>query len=78
MAVGLTADTAMTVGSATVEVEILDSITDVRLAAAVDQRAGTKSLGTLLEKWGDVKKACEFWPEHAKVVLLKLGVRRKR
>ncbi len=78
MAVGWTADTAMTVGSATVEVEVLDSITNQRLAAAVDQRAGTRSLGTLFEKWGDVEKACEFWAERAKVVLLQLGVRRKR
>ena len=78
MAGGLAADTAMTVGSATVEAEILDSITHERLIAVVDQRAGNKTLGTMLKKWGDVEKACEYWAEQAKVALLRIGVRRKR
>ena len=75
---GLAADTAVTVGSATVEAEVLDSITHERLIAVVDQRAGNKTLGTMLKKWGDVEKACEYWAEQAKVALLRIGVRRKR
>ena len=49
-----------------------------RLGAVVDQRAGNKSLGTLLEKWGDVQKACEFWAQQVTVALLRMGVKRKR
>jgi hypothetical protein len=77
MAVGLTADTATTVGSATLEAEVLDSITNQRLGAVVDQRAGNKSLGTLLKKWGDVQKACEFWAQQVTFALLRMGVKRK-
>lgn len=78
-AVGLTADTARTVGSATAEAEVLDSITKRRLAAAVSSRAGTKSLvsGRTFQKWGDVKAAADFWATQTTRSLVRLGVRRK-
>ncbi len=79
-AVGLTGDVAQTVGTATIEVEILDSITGERLAAAVDQRAGNKSLlaGTRTFKtWGDVQSASEFWAGRMADTLERLGVREK-
>jgi hypothetical protein len=78
-AVGLSADTASTVGTATVEMELLDSITGERLAAAVDQRAGTKSLLTTrtFSTWGDVEAAASFWAERTARFLVKQGVRRK-
>ena len=78
-AVGLSADTAATVGTATLEAELLDSITGERLAAAVDQRAGTKSLLTTrtFTTWGDVEAAANFWAERTAQFLVKQGVRRK-
>lgn len=78
-AVGLSADTASTVGTATIEMELLDSITGERLAAAVDQRAGTKSLLTTrtFSTWGDVEAAANFWAERVAQFLVKQGVRRK-
>lgn len=78
-AVGVSADTAVTVGSATIEVELLDSVTGTRLAAAVDNRAGTKDItsGRTFSKWGDVKAACDFWSQRVTGALVKMGVRRK-
>lgn len=52
------------VGSVSVEVELTDGVSDQRLAAAVDERAGTKALRTKLDgTWGDVKKSFDFWAE---------------
>ena len=78
-AVGLSADTANSVGTATVEFELLDGVTNERLAAAVDQRAGTKAWALIapkrtFTKWGDVKNVCNYWAERAVIVLLKKGV----
>ena len=82
-AVGLSLDTANSVGTATVEFEVLDSVTSERLAAGVDQRAGTKAFALIaprrtFTKWGDVKAASNFWAERAAIALLKKGVRPKR
>ncbi|MHC4093526.1 MAG: DUF3313 domain-containing protein [Planctomycetota bacterium] len=81
-AVGLSLDTATSVGSATVEFEVLDAVTNERLAAAVDQRAGTKAFALIapkrtFTKWGDVKAVSSYWAERAVIVLLKQGVRPK-
>ena len=78
-AVGVSADTAATVGSATIEAELLDSVTGVRLAAAVDSRAGTKDItsGRTFSKWGDVKAACDYWAQRITRALVQMGVRRK-
>ena len=78
--VGLSLDTARTVGTATVELEVLDSVTDRRLVALVDQRAGTKSLlapGRTFATWGDVEAACDFWASRVAEALEKQGVRTK-
>ena len=76
-AVGLSADVTNTVGTATLEAELLDSITGERLAATVDQRAGTKSVlagSRTFESWGDVQAACEFWASGLTRTLVRLGV----
>ncbi|MDH3684675.1 MAG: DUF3313 domain-containing protein [Myxococcales bacterium] len=76
--VGLSLDTAATVGTATVELEVLDSVTDRRLAALVDQRAGTKSMlagSRTFKTWGDVEAACDFWAERVATGLETQGVR---
>jgi hypothetical protein len=77
--VGLAGDTATTVGSATVEIEILDPVTNQRLAAAVDARAGTKVLFAkrAYQTWGDVTAACEYWSKRIAWQLARHGVQRK-
>jgi len=77
--VGLAGDTATTVGSATVEMEVLDSVTNQRLAAAVDERAGTKVLFAkrAYSTWGDVEAACEYWSKRIAWQLARVGVQRK-
>jgi len=58
---GRATDTAPWVGKATAEVEITDSMTDVRLVAGVDQRTGTKALRSGLKTWSDVKTVFDYW-----------------
>ena len=74
--VGTSADTVTTVGEATLEAEVMDSMTKERLAAAVDQQAGKKWY-TQLKKWSDVKSACEHWAEALRERLIAEGVRQK-
>jgi hypothetical protein len=74
--VGVAADVVVTVGEATLEAEVLDSVTKVRLAAAVDQQAGKKWY-TQLKTWSDVKSACEYWSENLRERLIEEGVRKK-
>lgn len=49
------------VGVVAVEGELLDSLSGKRLAAVMDRRAGTKSPGGKLTRWGDVQDAFSFW-----------------
>jgi hypothetical protein len=53
------------VGDANVEMELLDSMTGQRLAAAVDGRSGRKITGQLdkFNQWKDVKGACDYWAQ---------------
>jgi hypothetical protein len=74
---GVAADTATLVGAASLEAEMVDSITNERLAAAVDAVAGTKGLLRAFSKWADVQKACDTWAERARDFLVKQGVRPK-
>jgi len=60
---GLAADKAVVVGEASFEAELLDSVTNGRLAAAVSERWGTKFPTSMLSEWADVEKACDFWAE---------------
>lgn len=54
--------TPMAVGSARIEAEFLDGATNVRLAAAVDERAGRKvDVVGNLSKWDDVRDAFDYW-----------------
>ena len=78
-AVGLAADTAATVGSAGIEMEVLDSVTNERLAAAVDERAGTKAFfpRRSYRTWGDVEAACDYWSKRIARRLAQAGVQPK-
>ena len=60
--IGFTTDTAVFVGKASVEGEIIDSLSNVRLAAGVDRRVGAKTLRAFGE-WSQVEDAFEVWAE---------------
>ncbi len=51
------------VGKAAVEMEILDSLSTVRLVAAVDERAGGKTFEGMTSTWDDVEQALDYWAE---------------
>jgi hypothetical protein len=52
------------VGSARSEGEVLDSVTGVRLAAAVDQRSGGLSIKNAdVWQWGDAENAMDYWAQ---------------
>lgn len=55
------------VGSTGIEVEFLDSITNERIAAAVDYKPGGKMSG--FAKWSASKEAFEFWAGRLKTFL---------
>ena len=55
------------VGQASIEVEILDSVTNERIAAAIDMRPGGKMEG--FSKWGAVEGAFEFWAKRLRTWL---------
>ena len=76
---GTAADTANMVGSATAELEVLDSATGERLVAAVDARAGTRVLfaGRTFTTWGDVQAAITFWSQLTAWQLARAGVQLK-
>ena len=58
---GMATGTAVLVGEAAVEVDITDSQTGERLAAAVDERVGNKTIRGGLGEWSHAKEAFEFW-----------------
>jgi hypothetical protein len=60
------------VGKAAIEAEVLDSLSYVRLAAAVDERAGGKTFEGKTSKWSDVQEAFDYWANRFKVRLLEL------
>jgi hypothetical protein len=72
MALGLVKKVAtgtnLSVGKASVELEILDSQTGERLVAAVDERAGRKYTGKFdkFQKYHTVEDAFDFWAEKLK------------
>ncbi len=55
------------VGSASMEAEFLDSMTNERLAAAIDKRPGSKFSG--FTKYGSAKEAFEFWAKRLRIFL---------
>lgn len=71
-AAGMAADTSVFVGEAAVEVDIRDSLTDKRLAAAVDERVGGKTIRGGLKTWSHVHRAFEYWAERLRERLAEL------
>jgi hypothetical protein len=60
------------VGRAGVEAEILDSMSNRRLAAAVDRRVGGKTIKGATSTWDDVQKAFDYWSERIQTRLAEL------
>ncbi len=52
-------DSNLAVGRASVEIELVDSLSGQRLAAAIDSREGGKKVIT--SKWSDIEDALEYW-----------------
>jgi len=60
----LGSDTAGFVGEASAEAEVRDAVSGTLLAAGVDRRAGTKSVGGgSFSAWGDVRRAFKAWSD---------------
>jgi hypothetical protein len=55
------------VGETGMEMEAIDSMTNERLAAAIDWQSGGKLSG--LKKWGSAEEAFKFWTERTKMRL---------
>jgi hypothetical protein len=72
MAVGLGADTALTVGRVRGEVEVLDGGTGAQLLAGVDERVGTRGIEGMTDKWSDVQMAFDDWAERIRLRLAEL------
>ena len=51
----------MSVGQASVEAELLDSVSGERLMAGMDTRYGGKVISGKFDSWDDVKSAFSFW-----------------
>jgi hypothetical protein len=60
------------VARATFKGEIRDSMTDVRLMVAVDQRSGTKNPLVGLKKWSQVRRILDVWSENLREQLSEL------
>jgi len=58
--VGLAANTSLTVGKATIEGDVTDSLTGRRLAACVDERIGQRSVQAF-GTWSQVQAAFDHW-----------------
>jgi len=68
----LSTGTSAFVGKAAVELEIVDIVTNKRLAAAVDKRSGGKNYEGSLSTWADVEQACDYWAERLRLRLEEL------
>ena len=71
--VGLSANSAVTVGEASGEIEVTDSLTNQVLAAGVDRRVGQRSIQGLFGKWDDVEEAWDHWAEQLRERLVEAG-----
>ena len=60
------------VGKAAVEAEIVDSLSGMRIMAAVDERAGGRTFKGSTKSWSDVKEAYDYWAERLRARLEEL------
>jgi Protein of unknown function (DUF3313) len=59
-------------GKAGVEAELTNSLSGERLAAAVDERVGTKTIRGGLGEWSHLERSYEFWSERLRKRLAEL------
>ncbi len=71
--IGLSANTAATVGEASGEVEVTDSLSNRVVAAGVDRRIGQRSLRGVFSEWDDVDEAWNYWSEQLRERLVQAG-----
>lgn len=71
----LSSGTHSFVGKAGIEVEVVDSVSGARLLAAVDERAGAKTLKGSFDTWDDVKSAYDHWADRLNIRLDELRER---
>lgn len=57
----------MAVGRASMEVELVDSLSGERMAAAIDKREGGKK--AVSRKWADVEEAFDYWAQKLRLFL---------
>jgi hypothetical protein len=57
----------MAVGRASMEIELVDSLSGVRLAAAIDRREGGKKV--VSGKWSAIEEAFNYWAQKLRVWL---------
>lgn len=60
---GMATDVRLLVGAAAVELDVTDSLSGRRLAAAVDERWGTKAIRGGILEWSDAKEAFDYWAQ---------------
>ena len=60
------------VGKATVEAELVDSVSGVRHLAGIDSRYGGKGLKGKFDNWDDVKSSFEYWSSKINKKLVEL------
>ncbi len=63
------------VGKAGIEAELLDAVSGVRVAAAIDRRVGEHSLKPDASAWDDVEDAFRYWAERLRDRLAELRQR---
>ncbi len=68
----LSTGTSAFVGKAAVELEIVDIVTNRRMAAAVDKRSGGKHYEGSTNTWADVEQAADYWAERLRLRLEEL------
>lgn len=73
MLIGRGGDTSLTVGEASGEVEVTDSLSNRLVAAGVDRRVGQRSLRGAFSKWDDVEEAWNVWAEQLRMRLVEAG-----
>lgn len=70
----LATGTGINVGKVGAEMEMVDSVSGERLAAAVDRRVGTGVARKMFTYWGDVEAAFETWAERTSDTLQQRGM----
>ena len=61
------------VGTVSIEINVVNSMNNERIMAAMDRRAGRKTFDGIFSKWDDMNDAFQVWSEQLGIRLDKLG-----